>query len=111
MFDHGLVSPSKDGGDDMQSPDVKQRDIADKEKTPLLFVDVNLGGDNSERIVVFEGDTAQDLAKRFCEEHQLDDDTQEKLEELLQSQISSVLTKIEEEQEQESNVYSQGNNL
>jgi hypothetical protein len=45
------------------------------------------------------------LAKRFCDEHNLDEDTQEKLEELLQSQISSVLTKIEEE-EQESNVYS-----
>jgi len=33
------------------------------EKTPLLFVDVNLGRDNSERIIVFEGDTAKNLAK------------------------------------------------
>lgn len=77
------------------------------DKTPLLFVDVNLGGDNAERIVVFEGDTAKDLALKFCEEHNLDDDTLEKLEELLQNQISSVLTKIEEE-EHDSNVYSQG---
>lgn len=75
------------------------------DKTPLLFVDVNLGGEVSERIVVFEGDTAKDLALKFCEEHNLDEDTLEKLEELLQNQISSVLTKIEEE-EQESNVYS-----
>ena len=78
------------------------------EKTPLLFVDVNLGGDMSERIVVYEGDTAVDLSHRFCDEHGLDEDTREKLEELLQSQISSVLTKIEEEQEQDSNVYSGG---
>lgn len=66
--------------------------------TPLLFVDVNLGGDAAERIVVFEGDTAQQLAKRFCDEHNLDDETQQKLEDLLESQISSVLTKIEEEE-------------
>lgn len=89
------------------------RDSAQKstlsDRTPLLFVDVNLGGDASERIVVYEGDTARDLALKFCEEHNLDEDTLEKLEELLQSQISSVLTKIEEE-EQESNVYSQNDN-
>jgi hypothetical protein len=46
---------------------------------------VNLGGDASERIVVFEGDTAINLAKKFCDEHSLDEDTQQKLEELLQS--------------------------
>ena len=33
-----------------------------EEMTPLLFVDVNLGGEAAERIVVFEGDTAKDLA-------------------------------------------------
>jgi hypothetical protein len=71
-------------------------------------VDVNLGGDASERIVVFEGDTAKDLALKFCEEHNLDEDTLEKLEELLENQISSVLTKIDEE-EHDSNVYSHGN--
>ena len=73
-----------------------------------MFVDVNLGGDASERIVVFEGDTAEDLARRFCEEHNLDEETQEKLEELLNGQISSVLTKIEEEGEGDSNMYSHG---
>jgi hypothetical protein len=55
------------------------------DRTPLLFVDVNLGGDASERIIVYEGDTARDLALRFCEEHNLDEDTLEKLEDLLQS--------------------------
>jgi hypothetical protein len=74
------------------------------EKTPLLFVDVNLGSE-SERIVVYEGDTARDLAVKFCEEHGLDDDTLETLEQMLQGQIASVLTKIEEE-ENDSNVYS-----
>ena len=32
------------------------------EESPLLFVDVNLGPDKAERIVVFEGDTAEGLA-------------------------------------------------
>jgi hypothetical protein len=41
----------------------------------LLFVDVNLGGEQAERIVVFEGDTAQNLAQRFCDEHNLDEET------------------------------------
>jgi len=29
--------------------------------------------------VVFEGDTAEDLARNFCIEHNLDDETMEKL--------------------------------
>jgi hypothetical protein len=36
---------------------------------------VNLGGEQAERIIVFEGDTALDLAKKFCVEHNLDDET------------------------------------
>ena len=35
----------------------------DDDKTPLLFVDVNLGEDQAVRIVVHEGDTAEGLAK------------------------------------------------
>ena len=29
---------------------------------PLLFIDINLGEDSSERIVVYEGDSAKELA-------------------------------------------------
>lgn len=35
------------------------------EPVPLLYVDINLGPENIERIVVFEGNTAEDLAKEF----------------------------------------------
>lgn len=62
----------------------------------MLFVDINLGGDEQERIVVYEGDTAQNLASIFCQEHNLDEETQEKLEELLEQQMAGVLPKIEE---------------
>jgi len=37
------------------------------DKEPLLYVDVNLGqGVPVQRIVVYEGDTADDLADKFC---------------------------------------------
>jgi len=39
---------------------------------PLLFVDVNLGPGRAERIVVYEGDTAERLADEFTERHNLD---------------------------------------
>ena len=84
------------------------KETAEGEKAPLLFVDVNLGGDAAERIIVYEGDTAKELAQRFCDVHNLDDETQVKLEDLLENQISSVLTKIEEE-DNDSNNYSLGN--
>ena len=35
----------------------------DDGQQPLLFVDINLGGDEQERIVVYDGDTANNLAK------------------------------------------------
>jgi hypothetical protein len=49
----------------------------------MLYVDVNIGPDKSERIVVFEGDTAEDLASSFCEEWSLSEVMREKLTELL----------------------------
>ena len=73
-------------------------DDADDELQPLLFVDINLGGDEQERIVVFEGDTAPELAKQFCLEHNLDEETQEKLQELLEQQMAGVLPKIDEDE-------------
>ena len=51
----------------------------EKLRQPILFIDVNLGGQNTEstvsqlkrpeRIVVCEGDTAENLAYEFCEKH------------------------------------------
>ena len=87
--------------DQIQAPDQpyadpRQNDDEEEENAPLLFVDVNLGTNEQKRIVVYEGDQAADLARNFCIEHDLDEATQEKLEQLLDQQIASVLTKIEE---------------
>jgi hypothetical protein len=43
-----------------------------KSKQPLLYVDVNLGPGKSERIVVYDGDTAEALAEKFASTHGLD---------------------------------------
>ena len=37
-------------------------------RIPLLFVDVNLGPEKTQRIVVYEGDTSEELAKKFAKE-------------------------------------------
>ena len=85
----------------------------DNQLQPLLFVDINLGGDEQERIVVFEGDTAENLARDFCVEHNLDDETMEKLQIMLETQMAGVLPKIDEDEynSEEDNTTDKQNNL
>ncbi|KAM3132475.1 hypothetical protein pb186bvf_015434 [Paramecium bursaria] len=71
------------------------------ENVPLLFVDVNIEDGKTARITVFDGDKSEDLAKKFALEHGLDFGMTEKLKELLDQQINSLLTKIDEEYEDE----------
>lgn len=71
-------------------------------KEPKLFVDVNIGKSGMERIVVFEGDKAEDLARNFCLNNGLNDEMESKLRQLLEQQISGVLPQIEEDDQQES---------
>lgn len=40
-----------------------------KERVPLLFVDVNLGSNRTERITVYEGDRSDELAAQFAATH------------------------------------------
>ncbi len=49
-------------------------EISDRidERDPKLYVDVNIGKNGMERIVVYEGDTAESLAESFCQKHKLD---------------------------------------
>jgi len=76
-------------------------DMGDRidERDPKLYVDVNIGKSNMERIVVYEGDTAESLATKFCEKHKLDDAMKEKLKLLLEQQIAGVLPKIMEDED------------
>jgi hypothetical protein len=55
------------------------------ERDPKLYVDVNIGKSGVERIVVYEGDTAQSLATDFCIKHNLKPEMREKLITLLEA--------------------------
>ena len=65
-----------------------------KPNDPKLYVDVNIGRQKIVRIVVFEGDTAQSLARDFCEKHSLDNEMKLKMVELLDQQMKGVLSKM-----------------
>ena len=50
----------------------------------MLYVDVNLGNSGTQRIVVYEGDTAEALAEKFSKEYNLDEVMKQKLNIMLQ---------------------------
>jgi len=89
-----------EGADDQEDT---MSDNAEGEGNPLLFVDVNLGPGRAERIVVYEGDTAEELAAEFTKKHGLDDTLMDKLVKLLESQIAGLLGPITEIHEGTSN--------
>lgn len=49
----------------------------------MLYVDVNLGTSGTQRIVVYEGDTAEGLAEKFSHEFSLDESMKDKLTQML----------------------------
>ena len=73
------------------------------DREPMLYVDVNLGSSGSQRIVVFDGDSAETLAADFAAKFNLDGQMREKLTIMLHQQIAGVLEKIDEEQATSSN--------
>lgn len=78
------------------------QDGHENERDPKLYVDVNIGAKSGmQRIVVFEGDTPKELAKQFCEKHNLNEEMLSKLTTLLQQQIDGVLPKIVEDHHEE----------
>ena len=90
---------SQNTEEDQRSPE--QFVLSDDEQRdgePMLFVDVNLGNSGTQRIVIFEGDTAEMLAKKFARKHNLDENMQVKLVSMLEQQIAAVLPKIDEEE-------------
>lgn len=49
----------------------------------MLFVDVNIEEGKAARIIVYEGDSSEELATRFTVEHGLDPSMKSKLKDLL----------------------------
>ena len=84
-------------GLDVEEYEEEQNDSSRvSEKAPLLYIDVNLGTDESDRIVVYEGDSAEELAKEFVKKHGLEEGMVSKLSGMLEEQINNLLTKIDE---------------
>ena len=52
---------------DRFSPDLEESKTTDQIQ-PLLYVDVNIGPKRTERVVVYEGDTPEDLSVAFCQQ-------------------------------------------
>jgi hypothetical protein len=40
-----------------------------------LFLDISIGNDESDKIMLYEGDNIWKAASLFCEKHNLDEDT------------------------------------
>lgn len=103
-----VQDPNEDSPDE-KAPEDDPKDLVDQqlneigdrvdEPDPKLYVDVNVGKNKMERIVVYEGDTAESLANKFCETHKLDKNMYDKLITLLDQQIAGVLPKIVEDED------------
>ena len=68
-----------------------------EEAIPLLIIDVNIRPGDKKKIYVFDGDTAEGLAEKFSKDHNLDKETENKLMILIQSHMSKLLMRIDEE--------------
>ena len=77
----------------------------DKEKNediPLLIIDVNIRQGVKKKIYVYEGDTPEALAEKFSKEQNLDNETKNKLQSLIHTHMQKLLTRIEEENQSNS---------
>ena len=68
-----------------------------KEGIPLLIIDVNIRQGVKKKIYVYEGDTPEGLAEKFAKEHNLEEETKIKLQNLIHNHMLRLLTRIEEE--------------
>ena len=92
----------------------EDEDKEKKEEIPLLIIDVNIRQGVKRKIYVYEGDTPEVLSEKFAKEHNLDIETKNKLQSLIHSHMQRLLTRIEEENQSNSeksqNVHNQKSN-
>jgi hypothetical protein len=75
---------------------------SDEENFPILFLDVNLGKDRVERLVIYDGDDPFAVADEFCAKHCLEEKKKKKLAKVIKKQLDSLLTRIDEDEHEES---------
>jgi hypothetical protein len=49
--------------------EIREEHKIDDNKYPILFVDVNSGQGKVERVVIYEGDTSIEVARKFAQKH------------------------------------------
>ena len=82
-----------------------------KDEIPLLIIDVNIRQGVKKKIFVYEGDTPEELADKFAKKHNLEPETKNKLQSLIQSHMMRLLTKIEEENQSSKSQNSQNQKI
>lgn len=68
---------------------------------PILFLDVNLGKDRVERLVIYEGDDPFAVADQFCADNCLEEKKKRKLAKVIKKQLDTLLTRIDEDEDEE----------
>ncbi|KAL4438832.1 hypothetical protein ABPG74_016552 [Tetrahymena malaccensis] len=77
--------------------DMDYAQMQNYERPIMLYVDVNLGENQMQRIVVREGDKPEQLTDEFIKYYQLPQEIKPKLVELLAQQINSYLCQVDED--------------
>ncbi len=75
----------------------EEEDDEKREGLPSLIIDVNIRQGVKKKIYVYEGDTPESLSEKFAKEHNLEEETKIKLQNLIQSHMQKLLTRIDEE--------------
>ena len=97
-----------------ENNDENEEDKDKNDDIPLLIIDVNIRQGVKKKIYVYEGDTPEALSEKFAKEQNLDVETKNKLQSLIQTHMQKLLTRIEEENQSNSeksqNIHNQKNN-
>jgi hypothetical protein len=84
------------------APTVAATEDESEQKTlPLLFIDIHLDDKDVHRLTIHEGDSPESLADDFCHQFNIDGEMKEKLTELIKTQMDTLLTRIDEAEEDE----------
>ena len=94
-YNRYLNKDEKDNNNSLEQS--SENDAEKREGIPLLIIDVNIRQGVKKKIYVYEGDTPEGLAEKFAKEHNLEEETKNKLQTLIQSHMLRLLTRIEEE--------------
>ena len=72
-------------------------DQSDSERPPILFLDVSLGKEKTQRIVIHNGDNVDKIIEEFAIMFSLTEKKKSKLMSVVKKQLASYLHSIEEE--------------